>query len=110
ERWTNGYLIDTILTRDPWMHRMDIARATARTPVLTAHHDGRLVADVVEDWAERHGRPYQLHLTGPAGGRFSRGKDGPPLTLDAVDFCRILSGRLATQPVTHDLLDVAVPF
>lgn len=26
ERWTNGYLIDTILTRDPWMHRMDICR------------------------------------------------------------------------------------
>lgn len=28
ELWTLGYLIDTILTRDPWMHRIDIARAT----------------------------------------------------------------------------------
>ena len=28
EPWTLGYLIDVILTRDPWMHRMDIAAAT----------------------------------------------------------------------------------
>jgi uncharacterized protein (TIGR03083 family) len=27
EAWTTGYLIDVILTRDPWMHRADIARA-----------------------------------------------------------------------------------
>jgi hypothetical protein len=30
EPWTLGYLIDIILTRDPWMHRLDIAHATAR--------------------------------------------------------------------------------
>ena len=28
EPWTFGYLIDVILTRDPWMHRLDIAAAT----------------------------------------------------------------------------------
>ncbi|MEO7058590.1 MAG: maleylpyruvate isomerase family mycothiol-dependent enzyme [Lapillicoccus sp.] len=110
ERWTNGYLIDTILTRDPWMHRMDICRATGRTPVLTPDHDGRLVADVVEEWAGRHGRPYQLHLTGAAGGSFARGDGGPELTLDALAFCRVVSGRTADHPGTHDLLDVAVPF
>ena len=110
ERWTNGYLIDTILTRDPWMHRMDICRATGRAPVLTPDHDGLLVADVVEEWTERHGRPYRLHLAGAAGGSFSRGDGGPGLTLDAIDFCRLLSGRGATLPVAHDLLDVAVPF
>ncbi len=110
ERWTNGYLIDIILTRDPWMHRMDICRATGHEPVLTPEHDGRLVADVVDEWAGRCGRPNQLHLTGAAGGRFSHGADGPELTLDAVDFCRILSGRTADNPVTHDLLDAAVPF
>lgn len=27
EEWTVGYLLDTILTRDPWMHRIDICRA-----------------------------------------------------------------------------------
>jgi uncharacterized protein (TIGR03083 family) len=111
ERWTNGYLIDTILTRDPWMHRMDIYRATGRAPVLTPDHDGLLVADVVQEWAGRHGRPYHLHLTGPAGGRFSEGRDGLELTLDAVDFCRVLSGRTAQQPtMTGDLLEVPVPF
>lgn len=110
ERWTNGYLLDTILTRDPWMHRMDICRATGRPPVLTPDHDGLLVADVVEEWAERHGRAYRLHLTGAAGGNFSRRDDGPELTLDAIAFCRLLSGRTTDQPVAHDLLDVAVPF
>lgn len=110
ERWTNGYLIDTILTRDPWMHRMDICRAIGRAPVLTPDHDGLLVADVVEEWSDRHGLLYQLHLTGAAGGTFTRGDGGPELILDAVDFCRVLSGRPADHPVTHDLLDVAVPF
>ncbi|MGZ8691087.1 MAG: maleylpyruvate isomerase family mycothiol-dependent enzyme, partial [Aeromicrobium sp.] len=40
ESWTNGFLVDTILTRDPWMHRMDIARAIGKPPELTADHDG----------------------------------------------------------------------
>jgi uncharacterized protein (TIGR03083 family) len=110
EHWTNGYLIDTILTRDPWMHRMDICRATGRAPVLTPDHDGVLVAEVVGEWADRHGCPYQLHLTGTAGGSFARGDNGPELTLDAVDFCRVVSGRVANPPVTHELFDVAVPF
>ena len=68
ETWTVGYLVDVILTRDPWMHRIDIARATGADPVLTADHDGVLVADVVAEWSARHRRPYALHLTGPAGG------------------------------------------
>ena len=105
ETWRIGYLLDTILTRDPWMHRMDIARATAREPLLTADHDGRLVADVVAEWARRHAKPFTLTLTGPAGGEFRAGDGGSePLTLDAVEFCRILSGRasgdgLLAQPV-----------
>jgi uncharacterized protein (TIGR03083 family) len=111
ERWTNGYLLDTILTRDPWMHRMDVCRAAGRPPVLTPDHDAPLVADVVAEWADRHDQAYRLHLTGPAGGRFSRGASAPELTLDAVDFCRILSGRIPDHhPVSDDLLTVAIPF
>ena len=34
EPWTLGYLIDVILTGDPWMHRMDIAAATGTTALL----------------------------------------------------------------------------
>ena len=101
-----GYLMDRIYTRDAWMHRIDIARATGRTPELTADHDRRIVADVVDEWARAHGQAYRLALTGPAGGTWSQGSDGEEITLDAVEFCRILSGRAAGG----GLLAHAVPF
>jgi uncharacterized protein (TIGR03083 family) len=106
ETWALGYLIDVILTRDPWMHRIDIVRSTGARHVLTAQHDGVLVADVVAEWADRHGRPYSLHLTGPAGGSWSSGSGGPVLEMDAVDFCRAVSGRGSAGA----LLDTEVPF
>ena len=93
ETWRWSYLLDVILTRDPWMHRVDIARATGRQLVLTADHDGRIVADVVAEWARRHGQPFTLSLTGPAGGEFVAGEGGEDITIDAVEFCRTLSGR-----------------
>jgi uncharacterized protein (TIGR03083 family) len=106
ERWTFGFLVDTILTRDPWMHRIDIARATGRDLVLTPDHDGVIVADVAAEWAGRHGRPCTLTLTGPAGGSWTFGSGGQQIELDAVEFCRTLSRR---APGTG-LLDVEVPF
>jgi uncharacterized protein (TIGR03083 family) len=93
--WTVGYLFDVIHTRDPWLHRVDICRATGRDLELTADHDGRIIADVVADWAPRHGRPFTLELTGPAGGIFVAGDGGEELSMDAVEFCRTLSGRAA---------------
>jgi uncharacterized protein (TIGR03083 family) len=93
ETWHLSDLVDTILTRDTWMHRVDIAEATGKPLTLTAEHDGRLVAGVVEEWARRHGKPYTLRLTGPAGGTFQRGDGGEEIEIDAVQFCRILSGR-----------------
>lgn len=101
-----GYLMDRIFTRDAWTHRIDLARATGRPLELTPGHDGRIVADVVAEWADAHGQPYALTLTGPAGGTFTRGSDGETITLDAVEFCRILSGR---GPGTG-LLACQVPF
>jgi uncharacterized protein (TIGR03083 family) len=106
ETWTLGYLIDTILTRDPWMHRVDISRATGQPLNLTADHDAILVADVAHEWALRHGKPCHLHLTGPAGGTWTFGVDGPAQEIDAIEFCRTLSGR---EPAA-DLLGTAVPF
>jgi uncharacterized protein (TIGR03083 family) len=44
-----GYLMGCIYTRDTWMHRIDLARATGRPPALTPEHDGRIVADVVAE-------------------------------------------------------------
>jgi uncharacterized protein (TIGR03083 family) len=95
EKWTFGFLFDVVLTRDALMHRVDICRATGRTPVLTADVEGVLVADIVDEWAQRHGRPFRLRLTGPAGGSWSSGEPGAAeeLELDAVEFCRLLSGR-----------------
>jgi uncharacterized protein (TIGR03083 family) len=106
EHWSIGFLTDVILTRDPWMHRMDLARATGRAPELTADHDGVIVADVVAEWAARHGTPYRLTLTGPAGGAWAAGEGGEELELGAVDFCRALSGR----GDGHGLLGTSVPF
>ena len=91
--WTVGYLFDIIHTRDPWLHRIDLARATGQELVLTTSHDGRVVADVVAEWARTHGQATTLHLGGPAGGRFVAGDGDEPLELDAVEFCRVLSGR-----------------
>jgi uncharacterized protein (TIGR03083 family) len=106
EEWTVGYLLEVIHTRDTWMHRVDICRATGRPLVLTADHDGRIVADAVEDWARRHGQPFELVLGGPAGGTFTRGSAGEQLRLDAVELCRVLSGRAEAS----GLLRQEVPF
>jgi uncharacterized protein (TIGR03083 family) len=93
ERWTLAYLFGTILTRDPFMHRIDIARATGVQVPATADHEGTIVADVVAEWAARHGRPHTLHLTGEAGGQWAQGQGGEHLQMEASEFCRILSGR-----------------
>jgi hypothetical protein len=55
------------------MHRMDLARAVRADPVLTADHDGLLVADITAEWAGTHGEPFVLTLSGPARGRYRRG-------------------------------------
>ena len=91
--WTLGFIFGTIYTRDTWMHRVDLCRATGKELVLTADHDGVIVADVVEEWGRTHGQPFTLVLTGPAGGKFEEGEGGERIELDAVEFCRILSGR-----------------
>ena len=110
ERWSLGYLIDTIYLRDLWLHRVDASRATGRTLQLTADHDGRIVADVVAEWARRHGQPFVLHLGGPAGGEYRSSTErtgaAPELEMDAVEFCRTVGGRVDGA----GLLTTVVPF
>jgi uncharacterized protein (TIGR03083 family) len=109
ERWKFGYLVDKIFTRDTWMHRLDLCRATDREMVITADHDGRLVADVVAEWAGRHGQPFSLVLTGPAGGRWAAHGSGAQdieIETDALDFCLKLAGRAPGK----GLLATPVPF
>jgi uncharacterized protein (TIGR03083 family) len=106
ERWRFGYLVDTIFTRDTWLHRLDISRATGQPMVLSADHDGRLIADVVAEWARRHGQPFTLTLSGPAGGRWHVGTGGEALELDALEFCWVVGSR---RPGSG-LLATVVPF
>ncbi len=74
-----GYLLDMVYTRDVWMHRVDIARATGRPLELTADHDGRIVADIVAEWAHLHDHDFELELEGPAGGTYTSGTGGERL-------------------------------
>jgi uncharacterized protein (TIGR03083 family) len=104
--WKLGYLVGTIMNRDYWMHRVDLAGASRTELVVTADHDGRIVADVLAEWARSHGQPFTMVLDGPAGGTFVQGEQGETLRLDAVEFCRILSGRSAGS----GLLAQQVPF
>ncbi|HYV58726.1 MAG TPA: maleylpyruvate isomerase family mycothiol-dependent enzyme [Acidimicrobiia bacterium] len=104
--WRLGYLMDVIYNRDAWMHRVDISRAIGRDMATTPEHDGRLVTDVVAEWARRHAKPFTLILAGQAGGAFVAGEDGEHIELDAVEFCRILSGRAEGT----GLLSTEVPF
>ena len=100
-----GYLLDVILTRDPFLHRVDITRATGLPMEATATHEGVIVADAVAEWADRHRTAYDLELTGPAGGHWKVG-DGERITMDAFEFCRTLSGRAPAS----GLLATPVPF
>jgi uncharacterized protein (TIGR03083 family) len=109
EPWTVGYLSDIILTRDPWMHRIDISRATGRPLHLTADHDGVIVADVVAEWAARHGKDFTLTLDGPAGGTWTVGANGPALKFETIEFCRCLSGRPGSVSL-DDLFATEVPY
>lgn len=92
-RITLGHLNDVILTRDVLMHRIDIARAAGLDPALDDDGDRRVVADIVADWAQRHGQPVQLRLLGPAGGAYHQHAGGPRLELGADEFCLAVSGR-----------------
>jgi uncharacterized protein (TIGR03083 family) len=87
------YLLDVGFTRDVWAHRIDLDAAVDRPMELTADHDGRLVADYVAEWAGIHGQPFELVLTGPAGGTFIQGAGGGRVEIDALEFVRTLSGR-----------------
>lgn len=106
ERWNLDYFLGCILTRDAWLHRIDLADALGTDPVLD-DDDRAIIGDVAVEWARRHGQPVELTLTGPAGGHLRVGAGGEQLTVDAVELCRIVSGR-STHP--HPLLAQPVPF
>lgn len=99
-----SYLFDMGFTRDAWMHRIDVDSAVGRAVDVDAEHDGRIVADLVAEWATTHDDAFTLVLTGPAGGTYRRGDEGEDVVIDAVDFARTLAGRLpGTGVLAHPL-------
>jgi uncharacterized protein (TIGR03083 family) len=106
-----GYMSDTILTRDVWMHRLDIALATGRPMVLTPQHDGRMTALVVRDiqgkLSRSLDRAVRYHLTGPAGGSYIVGPGEPAaaLRMDACNF-QLLASRYALVDEIRPLVAV----
>ncbi len=87
------YLFDMGFTRDVWAHRMDIAAATERPMDLDAEHDGRIVSDVVAEWASYFDEPFTLELTGPAGGSFTSRSGGESIQIDTLEFMTIVAER-----------------
>lgn len=95
---TMAYLLDVIYTRDIWMHRIDIARATGG-PLAASGAEKDVVSQLVRDldrgWA---GDPITLTLTGSGGGRWLIGsapdaETVPSVELDSVAAARLWSGR-----------------
>lgn len=88
-----SYLMDMGFTRDVWMHRIDIAHAIGVDPDHDQAHDGRILEDIVAEWAAIHGEAFRLTLTGPAGGTFVSGSGGEEVERGVVEFTRILTER-----------------
>lgn len=111
------YLMDTVYARDVFMHRADVCRALGRE-FESIPEDKALISDVVRDWARRARPDMRLELEGPGGGSFEMGSGATTVTIDAVDFCRIMSGRIPSEPLSIEgdeatartALEVGCPF
>jgi uncharacterized protein (TIGR03083 family) len=87
-------LLDVVYTRDVWMHTLDIAEAVGADLPMTAAVNARNCQNVVIDSVRRQRPPVELVLAGPAGGHYRSGPHAESIELDAIEFCRILSGRV----------------
>jgi uncharacterized protein (TIGR03083 family) len=94
------HLMWVIHSRDTWMHRLDLCRATGRPFEQTREHDGRINELVVRDAAAQlikklGRRALTLSLTGMAGGiwQLGQGESLAELEMDALDFNIFASGR-----------------
>lgn len=94
------YLMWVIHSRDTWMHRLDICRATGRNFIQDSQQDGRIVELVMLDVShllskKLQGKTIQIDLSGPAGGTWLIGTGNPEaiIQVDALDFNIYISGR-----------------
>lgn len=87
------FLLGQIFTRDHYMHRIDISKATGKEMEL-GPSEKRLVRDLARHWGRSSKADARLHLTGPAGGDFVSGTgDRATITGDAIEFSRLLAKR-----------------
>ena len=98
------YLNWVIHSRDPWMHRLDICRATSRPFEQTAGHDGRIAALVMLDVARSlapklRDQAIVFDLTGVAGGvwKVGTGQAAATVRMDVLDFAIFVSGRFTYE-------------
>jgi uncharacterized protein (TIGR03083 family) len=99
------YLMDVIYPRDQWMHRYDICAATGKQMVVTADHDGRIIALVLLDVAKKlkkqlDGRTIVLQLTGAWAREYQFGNKTTPDCTVAMDFFEFnlrASGRISVE-------------
>ena len=110
-----GELIDSIFTRDMWMHRLDICHATGREMTQTSNHDGRITALVVRDLnqylsSKLGGHTVSFRLSGSAGGTWTTDGNLPAsaqVSLTVQDFHRLASGRInGTQAIEQGLAQI----
>ena len=95
--WTPlAWILDVVYTRDTFLHRVDVCRPLGRE-VVVDDVEQRIVAEMAKEWADRHGQPVVLRLTGPAGGEYVAGSGGPVVECDAVEFARAVSGRAPAE-------------
>jgi uncharacterized protein (TIGR03083 family) len=101
------HLMLVVHSRDTWMHRLDICRATDRPFEQTREHDGRINELVVRDlarWlAPKLGqRAISLNLVGTIGGSWKIGNAAPSaaIRMDTLDFNIYASGRFTPDDAT----------
>lgn len=107
-----GHLMMVVHSRDTWMHRLDICRATQRKFEQTAEHDGRIAAlvmvDVAKSTLRKMGqRSLVFDLTGTAGGKWQIGSGEPAavIRMDVLDFNVYASGR-SSYPQAREIATI----
>ncbi len=98
------HLMWVIHSRDTWMHRLDICRATGNHFEQTAKHDGRIAAlvmlDVARQLSNKLGdQAIVFELTGMAGStwKVGTGAETARLRMDTLDFNIFVSGRFSFE-------------
>ena len=98
------HLMWVIHSRDTWMHRLDICRATGRAFEQTVEQEGRIAALVMLDVAKTLQRKLGnlavvFELSGISGGAWKIGTADPTaaIQMDALDFYIYISGRYSYE-------------